>query len=152
VVVLKYCECRKFGLAIQADAIQQIISLSIYKSLIMSYGMQISAVSTLALLLILSFSTGAYSTFSAHSSDESVKVIAQSSFVDSEGRRNIVGTVRNTGTLPVQATVGLAVQDKAGIRIEQQPTYGRIIWPLNDSPFKFVVESGSAGVPFVADH
>lgn len=141
----------KFGLAMQADAIQQIISLSIYKSLIMSYLMQISAVSTLALLVIFSFSTGAYSSYAAHSADDSVKIIAQSSFVDSEGRTNIVGTVRNTGTLPVQATVGLTVQDKAGIRIEQQPTYGRIIWPLNDSPFKFVVESGRAGDPFIAD-
>jgi len=141
----------KIRLAMQADAIQQIISLSIYKSLIVSYRIQISAVSTLALLFILSLSTGAYSAHSAHSSDEPVKIIAQSSFVDSEGRRNIVGTVRNTGTLPVEVTVGLAVQDKTEIRIEQQPTYGRIIWPLNDSPFKFVVESGSAGDPFIAD-
>ena len=113
--------------------------------------MQISAVGTLALLVILSFSTGAYSTYSAHSADETVKIIAQSSFVDSQGRTNIVGTIRNTGTLPVEATVGLAVQDKAEIRIEQQSTYGRIIWPLSDSPFKFVVESGIAGDPFIAD-
>ena len=113
--------------------------------------MQISIVSTLAILVILSFSTDAYSTYSAHSADETVKIIAQSSFVDSQGRTNIVGTVRNTGTLPVEATVGLAVQEKAEIRIEQQSTYGRIIWPLNDSPFKFVVESGIAGDPFIAD-
>jgi hypothetical protein len=113
--------------------------------------MQILALSTLALLVILSFSTGAYSSYDARSTDEPVKIIAQSSFVDSEGRTNIVGTVRNTGTLPVEATVGLAVEDKAGIRIQQQPTYGRMIWPLNDSPFKFVVESGSAGDPFIAD-
>ncbi|HYX71542.1 MAG TPA: hypothetical protein VE732_02120, partial [Nitrososphaera sp.] len=60
--------------------------------------------------------------------------------------------VRNTGTLPLQAIVGLAVQDKAGIiRIEHQPTYGRILWPLSDSPFKFVIESGRAGDPFIAD-
>src|SRR5215210_6003099 len=102
------------------NAIQQIISLSIYKSLIVSHRMQISAVSTLVLLVILSFSTDAYSTYSAHSADKPVKIIAQSSFVDSEGRTNIVGTVRNTGTLPVEATVGLAVQDKAEIWIEQQ--------------------------------
>src|SRR5215210_1749706 len=135
----------------QADAIQQIISLSIYKSPIVSHRMQISAVSTLVLLVILSFSTDAYPTYSAHFADKPVKIIAQSSFVDSEGRTNIVGTVRNTGTLPVESTVGLAVQDKAEITIEQQPTYGRIIWPLNDSPFKFIVESGSAGEPFIAD-
>jgi hypothetical protein len=135
----------------ESDAIQQIISPSIYKSRIVSNRMQMSAVSIIALLVILSFCTGAYPTYSAHSTAQPVKIIAQSSFVDSEGRTNIVGTVRNTGTLPVEATMGLAVQDKAGIRIEQQPTYGRIIWPLNDSPFKFVVESGSAGDPFIAD-
>jgi hypothetical protein len=103
--------------------------------------MQTLALSTLAVLVILSFSRGAYSSYAAPSADEPVKIIAQSSFVDSEGRTNIVGTVRNTGTLPLEATVGLAVQDP----------YGRIIWPLNDSPFKFVVESGSAGDPFIAD-
>jgi hypothetical protein len=135
----------------ESDAIQQIISPSIYKSRIVSNRMQMSAVSIIALLVILSFCTGAYPTYSAHSTAQPVKIIAQSSFVDSEGRTNIVGTVRNTGTLPVEATVGLAVQDKVAIRIEQQPTYGRIIWPQNDSPFKFVVESGTAGDPFIAD-
>jgi hypothetical protein len=107
--------------------------------------MQILAVPALALVVILSFSTSAYS------ADDPVKIIAQSSFVDSEGRLNIVGTVRNTGTLPVQAIVGLAMQDESGNRTEQQPTYGRIIWPLNDSPFKFVIDSGNASHPFIAD-
>jgi hypothetical protein len=110
-----------------------------------------SAVATIALVVIFSFDTGVYSSYPAHSADDSLKIIAQSSFLDSQGRMNIVGTVRNTGTLPLQATMGLAVQDKAGIRFEQQPTYGRILWPLNDSPFKFVIESGNAGDPFIAD-
>ncbi len=117
----------------------------------MSYSMHLSAVATIVLVVIFSFDTGVYSSYSAHSADDPLKIIAQSSFVDSEGRTNIVGTVRNTGTLPLQATMGLAVQDKAGIRIEQQPTYGRILWPLNDSPFKFVIESGRSGDPFIAD-
>jgi hypothetical protein len=99
----------------------------------------------LALVVILSFSTSGYSTH------DSVKIIAHSAFVDSEGRLNVVGTVRNTGDLPVQATIGLEVQDEDGIRIDHQPTYGRIIWPLNDSPFKFVIDSGTAGLPFVSD-
>jgi hypothetical protein len=107
--------------------------------------MQILAVPALALVVILSFSTSAYS------ADDPVKIIAQSSFVDSEGRLNIVGTVRNTGTLPVQAIVGLAMQDESGNRTEQQPTYGRIIWPLNDSPFKFVIDSETTGHPFIAN-
>jgi hypothetical protein len=43
------------------------------------------------------------------------------------------------------------VKDESGNRIEQQPTYGRIIWPLSDSPFKFVTDSETAGHPFIAD-
>ncbi len=143
--VLKSPECRNFCLGVQANAVQQLIFLSVYKSLIMSYRMHILALSALALVVILSFSTSAYS------ADDSVKIIAQSSFVDPDGKLNIVGTVRNTGTLPVQTMVGLEVQDESGIRIEQQQTYGRIIWPLNDSPFKFVIDSGTAGHPFIAD-
>jgi hypothetical protein len=129
----------------QANANQQLIRLSINKLLIMPSRMHILAVPALALIVILSFSTSAYS------ADESVKIIAQSSFLDSEGRLNFVGTVRNTGTLPVQVIVGLEVQDQNGIRMEQQPTYGRIIWPLNDSPFKFVIDSGTTGHPFIAN-
>jgi hypothetical protein len=129
----------------RANANQQLIRLSINKLLIMPSRMHILAVPALALVVILSFSAGAYS------ADESVKIIAQSSFLDSEGRLNFVGTVRNTGTLPVQAIVGLEVQDENGIRMEQQPTYGRIIWPLNDSPFKFVIDSGNASHPFIAN-
>src|SRR5215204_1272470 len=129
----------------RANAIQQLIRLSINKLVIMPSRMHISAVPALAIGVILSFSTSAYS------ADDSVKIIAQSSFLDSEGRLNFVGTVRNTGTLPVQVIVGLEVQDENGIRMEQQPTYGRIIWPLNDSPFKFVIDSGTASHPFIAD-
>jgi hypothetical protein len=43
------------------------------------------------------------------------------------------------------------VQDQNRIRMEQQPTYGRIIWPLNDSPFKFVIDSGTTGHPFIVN-
>lgn len=146
--ILKSLGCRNFRLAVQATAVQQLISLSIYKSPIMSYRMQILlGMPALALVVILSFSTSA----AANSADDSVKIIARASFIDYEGKLNVVGTVRNTGALPVQAIVGLEVQDEKGIRIEQQPTYGRIIWPLNDSPFKFVIDSGNAGHPFIAD-
>ena len=116
----------------------------------MSYRMHIFVlVATVALVVILPFGTRAHSS----SAEESVKIIAQSSYVDLEGKLNVIGTVRNTGALPVQAIVGLEVQDEHGIRVEQhQPTYGHIIWPLNDSPFKFVIDSGTtAGRPFIAD-
>ena len=111
----------------------------------MWYSIQALVVPTILLVIVLPFSTSVYS------ADEPVKIVAQSSFVDSEGKLNIVGTVRNTGALPIQATVGLAVQDGNRITIEQQPTYGHIIWPLNDSPFKFVIRSGTAGDPFIVD-
>jgi hypothetical protein len=104
------------------------------------------AIPAMALVIIISFSTSAYS---AH--HDFVKIIAYSSFVDYEGKLNVVGTVRNTGNLPIQATIGLDVEDENGIRIEHQPTFGRIIRPLNDSPFKFVIDSGIAGNPFIAD-
>jgi hypothetical protein len=110
----------------------------------MGYSTCLLLVPTIALVVTLSSSTSAYST------DEPVKIIAQSSFVDLEGKLNVVGTVRNTGSLPVQVTVGVPVMDENGMRIEQQPTFGRIIWPLNDSPFKFVIDSGTAGQPFIA--
>jgi hypothetical protein len=142
---MKSPKCRKFHLAMQASAVQQLICLSTHKSPIRLYRMHILAVTALTLSVILSITTGAYS------AGDSVRIVAQSSFVDSEGRLNIVGTVRNTGTLPVQAMVGLEVQDEGGSMVEQQPTYGRIMWPLNDSPFKFVIDSGSASNPFIAD-
>src|SRR5215213_3579511 len=100
----------------------------------MSYTMQTLALSTLAVLIILSFSRAAYSSYAAPSADEPVKIIAQSSFVDSEGRTNIVGTVRNTGTLPVEATVGGAGQEEGGRRGEGREGGGGVIGPLNDSP------------------
>ena len=81
--------------------------------------------------------------------DMPAKTIAQSSFVDSEGRLNVVGTVRNTGKLPIQVTMGLNVKDASGNHTMQTLTYGRIIWPLNDSPFKFVANSGIAGKPYL---
>jgi hypothetical protein len=149
--ILKSPASKNFSsLALQPTAVQRLIILSIYKSLVMSYKVHMSvAMPGLALVLILSFSTNA--AYSAADDNDSLKIIAQSSFIDYEGKLNVVGTVRNTGALPVQAMVGLEVQDEKGIRIEQQPTYGRIIRPLNDSPFKFVIDSGTAGQPFIAD-
>jgi hypothetical protein len=96
-----------------------------------------------ALALVIAFSS-----FATAHADNDVKIILKSSFVDSEGRVNVVGTVRNMGDVPVQVTVG--VQD--GNKTLQAPTYGRVIWPLSDSPFKFVLEPGaSPGDPFLLD-
>ncbi|HKZ62072.1 MAG TPA: hypothetical protein VJZ68_06640, partial [Nitrososphaera sp.] len=97
--------------------------------------MRILALPVLALVATLSFAISGYA------ADDPVKIIAQSSFVDSEGRLNAVGTIRNTGAVPVEVTMGLLVEDEGGSRVVEQPTHGRVVWPLNDSPFKFVVES-----------
>lgn len=107
--------------------------------------MRVLALPMLVLVATLSFATSVYA------EDDTVKIISQSSFVDSEGKLNVVGTIRNTGAVPVQTTMGLSVKDEGGSRVVEQPTYGRVVWPLNDSPFKFVIESGTAGEPFIMD-
>lgn len=77
------------------------------------------------------------------------EMILKSSFVDSEGRLNVIGTVRNFADTPVQVTVGVETDDGKTL---QAQTYGRIIWPLTDSPFKFVLDPGTnAGDPFIMD-
>jgi hypothetical protein len=77
-------------------------------------------------------------------------IILKSSFIDSNGQVNVVGTIRNYAQAPVQVTVGL--QTAGGGTLETE-TYGRTIWPLTDSPFKFVLPDGDkpAGEPFLKD-
>ncbi|HEX2014525.1 MAG TPA: hypothetical protein VLA68_04785, partial [Nitrososphaera sp.] len=92
-------------------------------------------------------------TFSLSSSafaQEGPTIILRSSFVDSEGRQNVVGTVRNFGEVPVQVAVGLRTEDGSTL---QTSTYGRTVWPLTDSPFKFVLDSEekAAGDPFIVE-
>jgi hypothetical protein len=110
----------------------------------------IQAFSALALVIVLFF-LDAQAYDENDSNNVPVNIVAESSYLDSDGRLSVVGTVRNTGTVPVQVIVGLEVHDEFGKRTEQEPTYGRIIWPLNDSPFKFTINSGTAGDPFVLD-
>jgi hypothetical protein len=110
---------------------------------IFALGMQKLASPVLALVMILSlFTVNA-------SAEDSVKIIDNSSFIDSEGRLNVVGTIRNSGTVPVKAIIALNVEDKGENSVVQSETYGRTIWPLNDSPFKFVIDSGNASEPFI---
>jgi hypothetical protein len=84
----------------------------------------------------------------AHAEFDSPIIILRSSFVDSAGLVNVVGTVRNYAELPVQVTVGLRTLDG---RTLQADTYGRTIWPLTDSPFKFTLGKGVEpdGEPFL---
>lgn len=97
---------------------------------------------SLAFVFVFSLFTTAYAF-------DGPAIILKSSFVDSEGRVNVVGTVRNFAAAPVQVAVGVETDDG---RTLQAPTYGRIIWPLTDSPFKFVLDVGTkAGDPFIMD-
>jgi hypothetical protein len=90
-----------------------------------------------------------FSLFSTAHAFDDPEMILKSSFVDSEGRANVVGTVRNFADAPVQVTIGVETDDG---RTLQAPTYSRIVWPLTDSPFKFVLDSGTgAGEPFIMD-
>jgi hypothetical protein len=100
------------------------------------------AVCALVLVFVFSLFTSVYAF-------DSPVMIMKSSFVDSEGRVNVVGTVRNYASTPVSVTVGVETDDG---RIIQTPTYGRVIWPLTDSPFKFVLDRGAnASDPFIMD-
>ena len=104
--------------------------------------MRMLAVCALAFVFTFSMFT------TAHAFDEPV-ITLKSSFVDSEGRLNVVGTVRNYADSPVQVTVGVETDDG---RTMQAETYGRVIWPLTDSPFKIVLEQGvNASDPFIVD-
>ena len=88
--------------------------------------------------------------FPTANADEGPQIILRSSFVDSEGRTNVVGTVRNFGPTPVQVMVGTKTNDGTELTT---PTYGRIVWPLTDSPFKFVLEPGTeqVGETFISE-
>jgi hypothetical protein len=81
---------------------------------------------------------------------EGPQIILRSSFVDSEGRTNVVGTVRNFGPAPAQVMVGMKTNEGGEL---MTPTYGRTIWPLTDSPFKFVLDPGTqqSGETYIAE-
>jgi hypothetical protein len=97
-----------------------------------------------ALVLVLAFPL-----FTSIYAFDGPEMILKSSFVDSEGRINVVGTVRNFAPTPVQVTIGVETDDG---RTLQTQTYGRVIWPLTDSPFKFVLDRGvNASDPFIMD-
>jgi hypothetical protein len=90
-----------------------------------------------------------FSLFASAHAIEGPVITLKSSFVDSEGRLNVVGTVRNLSDAPVQVTVGVETDDGRTLEV---PTYGRVIWPLTDAPFKIVLDGGvDASDPFITD-
>ena len=80
---------------------------------------------------------------SSNSNLSSLVVTKQGSFIDSNGKLNIVGVVDNVGHVPVQVNMDLKTKDKnTGLVTTQiQPTFGKIIYPLTGAPFKFVVNN-----------
>jgi hypothetical protein len=104
--------------------------------------MRVLAAFTLAFVIMLSLSTNANAL-------EGPVIILKSSFTDSEGRLNVVGTIRNFAEMPLQVTLGVKTDNG---EIVQEHTYGRVIWPLTDSPFKFVLDRGiNASDPFIIE-
>ena len=74
--------------------------------------------------------------------NDSIKMTKQESFIDSNGRLNIIGVVDNNGKVPVGITVGLNTMGKSGVTntMMTDPTYGKIIYPFTGAPFKFIIE------------
>src|ERR687888_107066 len=85
--------------------------------------------------------------------DSSIKMTKQQSFVDSNGRLNIIGVVDNNGKVPVSVTVGLDTISKSGvINAMTDPTYGNIIYPFTGAPFKFIIQPNQSvkGTAFIS--
>lgn len=83
----------------------------------------------------------------------SIKFLEQSTFTDSAGRLNVMGTVRNTDTVPLSVQIGVNVSDgKQSVSISNS-TYGHVIWPSTDSPFKLTLPANQkpVGAAFIAD-
>ena len=83
----------------------------------------------------------AVNTNSSYSNLSSLMATKQGTFIDANGRFNVVGVVDNIGHVPVQINMGLKVRDEntGHVTTMIQPTFSKIIYPLSGAPFKFVV-------------
>ena len=101
----------------------------------------VCALSFFLMSVINTPSVYAVNTNSSNSNLSSLVVTKQGSFIDANGKLNLVGVVDNIGHVPVQVNMGLKTKDKnTGLVTTMiQPTFGKIIYPLTGAPFKFVV-------------
>ena len=70
-----------------------------------------------------------------------IEISSGTSFVDSNGKLNVIGVVTNLGTTSEQVTVGLNVHNKIdGSKTTlRDTTFSKIIFPGKESPFKFKI-------------
>jgi len=81
-----------------------------------------------------------------------VKISKTNSFLDFEGNRHVVGTVRNEGYVPVQVLIAMKIQNNSGNpEIAVNPPFGSIIFPFTEAPFKFDIlkENSTSGLPYI---
>ena len=111
--------------------------------------------STLALLIILTLSIlqlPSLAMATVNGDDNSIKMTKQQSFVDAQGKLNVIGVVDNNGKIPISVTVSLETIDKSSgvTRTLTDPTFGNIIYPFTGAPFKFIIDSNQQSVKGIA--
>jgi hypothetical protein len=74
---------------------------------------------------------------------EDIKISSGSSFLDSDGKLNIIGVVTNYGVTSEQVVVGLDIHNKiddSNITLNDT-TFSKVIYPGKESPFKFKIST-----------
>ena len=84
--------------------------------------------------------------------DDSIKMTKQQSFIDANGKLNVIGVVDNNGKVPISVTVSLNTVDKSSgmTRTLTDPTFGNIIYPYTGAPFKFIIDPNQQSVKGMA--
>jgi hypothetical protein len=84
---------------------------------------------------------------------EDIKISSGSSFIDSNGKLNIIGVVTNYGVTSEQVVVGLNIHNKIddSNTTLNDTTYSKIIYPGKESPFKFKIsrDYNVLGKPYI---
>lgn len=85
--------------------------------------------------------------------EQNLEISSGSTFVDSNGKLNMIGVVTNLGTTSERVTVGLDVEKKidGSATTLQDYTFSKIIYPGKESPFKFKINEDYEvlGKPYV---